>query len=117
MAEGLAKKTLGGRAQVESAGLAPVFDGATYETVKTMRDLYDVDISHHVPRNVTETPLRSFDWIIVLDRYVFKTMKGLASDLEDKLLFWDIPDPFGKDMAFYKRVADKIWNCIQDFLL
>ena len=117
MAEGLAKKSLGERACVESAGLAPVFDSAADEAVTTVRILCGVDISHHVPRSVTETPLRSFDWIIILDGYVFKTMKKLASDLEGKLVFWDIPDPFGKDMGFYKSTADKIWNCIRDFLL
>lgn len=54
MAEGLAKKILEYKAQVESDGLAPVFDGATPETITVMRELFQVDISTHQTRNVAD---------------------------------------------------------------
>jgi len=117
MAEGLAKKALGESVHVESAGLAPAFDSAAPEAVELMKKNYGVDISHHVPKNVTETPVRTFDRVIVLDGYVFKTIRSLVPDLGDKLLFWDIEDPFGKSMEVYTRAAEKIWDCIQKSLL
>ena len=52
MAEGLTKKLLGDRVQVESAGFDPVFDHAADNAVKVMQDLFDVDISSHKPRHL-----------------------------------------------------------------
>ena len=117
MAEGMAKKALGDRIRVESAGLAPSFDSATPEAVRTVKELYSVDISHHVPKNVVEMPLRDYDLIIVLDSYVHNTIKKLATDLKDKLMLWDIEDPYGSELDVYRRVAEKIWNKIKEELL
>jgi protein-tyrosine phosphatase len=117
MAEGMAKKALGEKIAVESAGLAPSFDSATFEAVWTVRELYGVDISHHVPKNVVDMPLRDYDLIVVLDTYVYNTIKKLAEDLTDKLMLWDIQDPYGSELGVYHQVAETIWEKIQDCLL
>ena len=117
MAEGMAKKALGKWITVESAGLAPSFDSATFEAVSTMKELYGVDISDHIPKNVVEMPLREYDLIIVLDSYVYNTIKKLAMDLADRLILWDIQDPYGSEPDVYRQVAEKIWSEIQEYLL
>lgn len=117
MAEGMAKKALGEWITVESAGLAPSFDSATFEAVLTVKELYGVDISDHVPKNVVEMPLRDYDLIIILDSYVYNTIKKLATDLTERLMLWDIQDPYGHELDVYHKVAETIWNKIQEYLL
>jgi len=116
MAEGLAKQALDDSIRIESAGLSPVLDRAAEEAILVMKELFGVDISEHMPRNITETSFRDFDLIVVLDAYVHKTLKRLASELTDKLVLWDIEDPYGSDLAVYRQVAEKIWDKIQNHL-
>jgi len=116
MAEGLAKQAFDDSIRIESAGLSPVLDRAAEEAILVMKELFRVDISEHVPRNITETSFRDFDVIIVLDTYVHNTLKRLAPELTDKLVLWDIEDPYGSDLAVYRQVAEKIWDNIQNHL-
>ena len=105
MAEGLAKKILGGKAEVESAGLMPMFESAAPEGVAILKELFDVDISQHRPKDVSELLLDEYDRIIVLDTFVFNTLKDLNKEHSDKLVLWDTEDPFGQDRETYERVA------------
>jgi protein-tyrosine-phosphatase len=105
MAEGLARKMLGDRAMVESAGLMPMFEGAAPDAVAVMHELFGVDISPHRPKDITELSLDKYDRIIVLDAYVYNTLNKLRKDCADKLVLWDTEDPFGQDREAYERVA------------
>ena len=78
MAEGLAKKMLGNRAEVESAGLMPMFEGAASEAVAVMSELFDLNISQHRPRDISELSLGDYDHIIVLDTYVHNTLSKVT---------------------------------------
>ena len=53
MAEGLAKKILGSKVKIGSAGLAPFSKSAAREAVEILKELYGIDISEHRPRAVT----------------------------------------------------------------
>jgi protein-tyrosine-phosphatase len=105
MAEGLAKKILEGRAEVESAGLMPAFESAAPDAVSVLKGLFDVDISQHRPRDILELSLDRYDHIIILDTYVYNTLSKLRKDLSDKLVLWNTEDPFGQDREAYERVA------------
>jgi len=105
MAEGLTRKMLGDKAEVESAGFMPMFEGAAPDAVAILNELFDVDISQHRPKDVSELSLGEYDRIIVLDAYVYNTMSKLMKDHSDKLVLWDTEDPFGQDREVYKRVA------------
>ncbi len=105
MAEGLAKKMLGDKAKVESAGLMPMFESAAPDAVAILNALYDVDISQHRPKDVSMRSLGEYDRIIVLDTYVYNTMSKLMKNHSDKLVLWDTEDPFGQDRGAYERVA------------
>ena len=89
MAEGLAKKMLGDKAKVESAGLMPMFECAAPDAVAVLNELFDVDISEHRPKGITELSLDDYDRIIVLDAYVYNTLSKLMKDHSDKLVLWD----------------------------
>lgn len=105
MAEGLAKKILGDRAVVESAGLMPMFESATPDAVAIMDALFDVDISQHRPKDITELSLDEYDRIVVLDAYVYSTLSKLLKDISERMVLWDTEDPFGQDREVYERVA------------
>jgi protein-tyrosine-phosphatase len=105
MAEGLAKKMLGDKARMESAGLMPMFESAAPDAVAILRELYDVDISHHRPKDITGLSLGDYDRIIVLDSNVYNQINKHAKDLSNKLILWDTEDPYGQDKEVYKRVA------------
>ena len=105
MAEGLAKKILGNRAVVESAGLAPMFASAAPDAVAIMDELFGVDIAQHRPKDIAELSLDEYDRIVVLDAYVYNTLSKLVKDISEKIILWDTEDPFGQDRETYERVA------------
>lgn len=105
MAEGLAKKILGGKAEVESAGLMPMFESAAPDGVAILKELFDVDISRHRPKDVSQLNLDDYDRVIVLDTFVYNSLKDLDKAHADKFVLWDTEDPFGQDRGTYERVA------------
>ncbi len=117
MAEGLAKRIIGSSERIESAGLSPVFNGAAPEAIKVLQEEYDTDISQHKTKNLAEVQIITFNRIIVLDLYVFETLKNRFPSLSNKLILWDIQDPFGKDIDSYRKTAEKIHHLIQKHLL
>jgi len=117
MAEGLAKRIMSSKERIESAGLVPVFDGAAPEAVQVLQETYNTDISQHKTRNLADVQINAFDQIIVLDLYVFETLKNRFPFLSNKLILWDIQDPFGKDIDNYRKTAKKIDDMIRKHLV
>jgi len=117
MAEGLAKFLIGSNARIESAGLAPMLNGAAPEAIATLRQMYDVDISHHAPKSIADIQLDLFEHVIVLDVYVFEALKKLFPSFAKKLTLWDIEDPFGQAMSAYRKTAEKIERMIENNLV
>jgi protein-tyrosine-phosphatase len=117
MAEGLAKLLLGSKERIESAGLVPFFEGSVPEAIQVLQDTYNTDISQHKTKNLAEVEIKVFDQIIVLDLYVFETLKNSLPSLSNKLILWDTQDPFGKDIDNYRKTAKKIYDMIQKHLV
>ncbi len=117
MAEGLAKLLIGSKERIESAGWSPVFKGAAPEAIQVLQDIYDIDISQHRTRSLADVQIDAFDQIIVLDLYVFETLKIRLPSLSNKISLWDIQDPFGKDIENYRKTAKKIYEMIKEYLI
>lgn len=117
MAEGLAKKILGKRIRIESAGLVPVFEGATPEAIDVLLETYGIDISSHRTRSIEDILLDDFDHIIVLDVYVYETLLRRYSILLDKFVLWDIEDPFGRDLEAFRKTASYLQRLIKKTFL
>jgi protein-tyrosine-phosphatase len=117
MAEGLAKLILGDQIRIESAGLAPILDGATHDAIEVLHEMYDIDISHHTARSVADIPMDLFERIIVLDVYVFETLKNRYPTLSDRLTLWDIEDPYGQGKYAFGKTAEILKNLIEKHLV
>lgn len=116
MAEGLAKKILGSKVKIGSAGLAPFSKSAAREAVEILKELYGIDISEHRPRAVTYIDFDRVDLIIGLDSSVYSYFLYAYPHLSEKLLHWEIEDPYGKDSNAFKETAEKIQEHIKKYL-
>ncbi|MFB0564354.1 MAG: low molecular weight phosphatase family protein [Candidatus Aminicenantaceae bacterium] len=115
MAEGLAKKMFGERVRVESAGLNLLFDGASDDAIKIMKELYSIDISDHKPRTIKDFYIDEFDLVIVLDSTVYHILKNIFEIPSEKLILWKIDDPFSQSIEAYRKVAEKLKENIKEF--
>ena len=113
IAEGLAKLILGEQIRIESAGLAPLLDGATHDAIQVLDDVYGIDISHHAARSVADIQITPFQHVIVLDAYVFEALKSLYPSLSERFTLWDIEDPYGQNRSAYRKTAETIKNLIE----
>jgi len=117
MAEGLAKKKAGEKVVIESAGMVSLFEGAQDEAIAVMREFYKVDISSHLTRTIIDLDINRFDWIIPLDSYVFEFLKLNFLQLGDRMVLWDIKDPFTQGLEMYKKCAKSIQEHLDQYLL
>ena len=83
----------------------PMFEGAAPDAIAILKELFDVDISQHQPKDIVEFSLDDYDHIIVLDSFVYNTLSKVLKDQSNKLVLWDTEDPFGQDKETYERVA------------
>jgi protein-tyrosine phosphatase len=117
IAEGLAKMLLGKNTRIESAGLAPIMNGATHEAIWVLMDMYNIDISHHKARSVTDIQIDSFEHIIVLEAFVLEALKTRYPLISDRFTLWDIEDPYNKGNQIFRRAAEIVKKTIERNLL
>ena len=85
MAEGQAKKMLGNKVKIESAGLAPYFESAAEKAVEVLKNFYGINISNHSPRSVTDLDLKRFGLIIALDSIVWSNLHTIDTCISNVL--------------------------------
>ena len=116
MAEGIAKKTLKGIAQVNSAGIAAWGNRASKEAINVMKKEFGVDISEHNPTDITNLSLSNFDYIVTMDSYVDTIIRKSYPIKSHKIVSWNIKDPYGGSIDDYKKCAKILQNQIHDLL-
>jgi protein-tyrosine-phosphatase len=109
MAAVMAQEMYGDQVAAESSGLNPVYDTATPEAVEIMRER-GLDISGHRSRDVHDLDLGPFDLIVALTPAIAARLP--QTDRPERLVVWDIDDPYGGDHAVYRSCA----NAIEDEL-
>ena len=114
MAEGLARIILGEGIRVESAGIHPLFDGAAEEAVQVLKDVYDADISSHLPRHINSLNLDDFDCVIVLDSAVHDFLKRVLLIPDSKLFLWHTDDPYSFGYDTYALTAARLKIMIEE---
>ena len=114
MAEGLARyyaHRLGLETEISSAGTRP--EGYVHPTATTVMGERGIDISHHRSKGIKPESLLQFDYVISMgcsDKGICTaSFRGDARD-------WQIEDPFGKSIDFYRRTRDEIERRVVDLL-
>jgi len=116
MAAALAKKVIGKRAEVESAGISVRAVGAAGPAINVMESEFGLDISGHVPRGVSEIGLNNFDYIIAMDSYVADYLIKRYNVPKEKLILWQIEDPYLQGIDVYRRCAYEIYSHIKTLI-
>jgi protein-tyrosine-phosphatase len=118
MAEGIAKTFHNDiRLSAESAGIVGMKNGAAPQAVEVMRTQYNVDISKHKSRDISEVKLDTYDYVVALDAMVYQFLKALKKVPDDRLFEWDIHDPVGQPVFVFRKVAEKLHKRIEQFLI
>jgi ArsR family transcriptional regulator, arsenate/arsenite/antimonite-responsive transcriptional repressor / arsenate reductase (thioredoxin) len=105
MAEVLARRKFGDRVHSASAGIYPGEVSQTENAIDTLQTYFDINVSGHVPRSLGSVNLDGFDYVVALDKKVAKNLRGVP---KEKLIVWNIPDPFRGDLLEYKQCALRI---------
>ena len=102
MAEAIAKHL--SDLEFESAGIKP----AERISSKVKAVLKEIGIEWNgKPKPLTEEMIERADLIVAMCDGDFP---------KDKTIYWDIPDPMGKDLEFYRRVRDEIYRRVEELL-
>lgn len=94
---------------------------AADQSHEVMKELYDIDMSPHRSKMLSEGDLWEADCIIGMTRghvnAIYETHPA-AQQNKDKLLFFpeDVPDPWHQPEHIYKRCAQKLRVFVFDFL-
>ncbi len=116
MAEGIAKKMLKGKAYVESAGIAAWGRKASKEAINVMKNEFGIDISDHNPTDVKNLSINNFDYIVTMDSYIDTIIKKSYPIESNKIISWNINDPYGGSIDDYKKCAKILQNHIKNLL-
>ena len=115
MAEGLAKKMLGRKARVKSAGIEAHSGSPSPEAVETMRSLFNIDISRYRSKHISRVPVHDFDYIIAMDPYILSRIKSVYRLPPEHLIEWIVEDPMGMEREYYEVVGYKIQKNMRRF--
>ena len=115
MAEALARRRFGRAARAESAGLRPQPAEDARAAIDTLRSLFGLDASGHVPRAVASVDLDAFDLVVAMDRGVAGSLPVVG---DGKLIVWDIDDPWDEPSGYpaCARAIDAAVSRLQEHL-
>jgi protein-tyrosine phosphatase len=119
MAEGLARKMLGTLADAESAGTGAMNGrDASKGAIEIMRSRFDIDLSKHQSRRLSDVRMDDFDFIIPMDDSVANDLKGMYPQTGARVVqSWKIDDPFGKGLVAYERSLMEIQKRIEELCI
>ena len=112
MAEGIAKHLSGGKFSVQSAG-TKTEKIVTPFAIQVMKEI-GIDISHQEPKLITVDMLSASTHFISMGCGVKEACPvpiGVPN-IED----WDIEDPWGKDIQFFRKTRDIIKGKVENLL-
>ncbi len=109
MAEGFARHLGTDKIEVYSAGSQPIYRVAT-NAIEVMKEI-GIDISNHQSKGFADLPVQEFDYTVTMgcgDVCPFYPAK--------QKLDWEIEDPKGQDLEFYRKTRDEIGRRVKELL-
>jgi len=106
MAEGFANALGQGKLEVYSAGSSPSsqIDSSVIEVMKEE----GIDLSDKRPKGLNDLPSIEMDYLITMG-----CEETCPAVLAKKIIEWEIPDPKGKSIDFFREVRDIIENKVK----
>ncbi len=103
MAEAFANKLGAGRVRAWSAGSAPLgrIIPETHEVLKEK----GITLEGHRSKGLAEVPLDDMDAVVGMGCEV---VCPVPAGFKGRVVDWNIPDPYGHDLDFFRRVRDLI---------
>jgi len=80
VAAALARKKFGANVDVDSAGINPQSAGDAQMAIETLRVYFDIDASMHVPKNICDVSIDSFNFVIAMDEGIAKRLRELVGE-------------------------------------
>jgi len=94
--------------KAQSAGLCPGAPSDALNAIDTLR-AHRIDASGHVPRDVRDVDISTFDVVVAMDSAVARQFKKLFPNFDTaRLATWRIQDPYGDDLSEYEICANRI---------
>jgi protein-tyrosine-phosphatase len=123
LAEGIARARLGPQSGVvfESAGLYALDGAPASPHALEVAAEVGVDLSLHRARSVTREVAEGADRIYVMARSQAEALAHMGAELGDRVALLDprgeeIADPYGGDLAVYRRARDHIAAAVDERL-
>jgi protein-tyrosine-phosphatase len=109
MAQGFAETLGQEKVEVYSAGSRPalMIDPMVVEAMKEK----GIDLSDKRPKSLNDLPLVEMDYLVTMG--CEETCPAIPAK---KIIEWDIPDPKGKSIEFYREIRDIIRDRVETFL-
>ena len=110
MAQGFAEAFGKGNIEVFSAGSRPSFqiDPLVIEVMKEK----GIDLSSRHPKGLNDLPPGEMDYLVTMG-----CEETCPAVLSKRVIEWDIPDPKGKPIDFYRKVRDLIEEKVKALLI
>lgn len=103
MAEAWAKRAGAGRVRAWSAGSHP-FGEILAETCQVMEE-EGISLEGQHSKGLKDVPLKDMDVVVGMGSEV---VCPLPEGFKGRLIQWNIPDPYGRDLGFFRSVRDLI---------
>jgi arsenate reductase len=109
MAEGFASKLSGDKYEIYSAGSRPA--GFVHpDAIAVMKEI-GIDISSQYSKGVGQVPAKDIDYFIAMGCGDTCPVVSAKNRIE-----WDIEDPIGKDIEFFRKTRDVIGSKVDKLL-
>ena len=111
MAEAIARAKFGATFEPLSAGFRPQDPIDADNAFHTLKHVFNIDASGHVPRDVRELDVENFDRVVCMEEWVEDEFaKAFRAFSTERRTTWRIADPFGDDLEEYSRCARAIFR-------
>ena len=108
MAVGLARSLLGSGVMVDSAGIDAAVGAKTApNAIRVMKEM-GIDISAHIPRDVSSLDLSKYEYVVAMDSAVASLLEQVGLGEPRSLIVWNIKDPYRGDLDEYRERANAI---------